>query len=95
LGGQVGRGEIPIGLVLLTEYKADAVWNPHTLTAGQGIIEMIPHTIPRRSNTEFSLKVLNTSVSDAIMLKSHRGEASDFAIEILSYFDSYINLAKD
>ncbi|MBA3352847.1 MAG: hypothetical protein H0U23_10555 [Blastocatellia bacterium] len=94
LGGRVGRVEIPIGLVLLTEYEADAVWNPQTLTAGQGIIEMIPHTIPRRSNTEFSLKVLNTSVSDAIILKSPRGEASDFAVEILSYFDNYTSLAR-
>ncbi len=94
LGGRVGRVEIPIGLVLLTEYEAGAVWSPETLTAGQGIIEMIPHTIPRRSNTEFSLKVLNTSVSDAIILKSPRGEASDFAVEILSYFDNYINLAR-
>ncbi len=95
LGGRVGRGEIPIGLVLLTEYKADGVWNPQTLTAGQGIIEMIPHTISRRSNTEFSLKVLNTSVSNAIMLKGPRGEASDFAIEILSFFDTYIELTQN
>ncbi len=92
LGGRVGSGEIPIGLVLLTEYEADAVWRPQRLTAGQGIIEMIPHTIPRRSNTEFSLKVLNTAVRDAIILRSPRGEASDFAIEILSYFDNNISL---
>ncbi|HEX6123739.1 MAG TPA: hypothetical protein VFZ23_00050 [Pyrinomonadaceae bacterium] len=94
VGGKIGSKPIPIGMVLLTEYAENAVWNPQKLTVGQGIIEMIPHTIPRRFNTEFSLKVLNRAVSDAIILKSPRGEAADFAIEILNFFDNYLNLAR-
>jgi len=49
-------------------------------------MEVIPHTIPRNFNTQFSLKVLNTAVSDAIILKSPRGEASAFAIKLLSFY---------
>jgi hypothetical protein len=94
LGGKRGSVPIPVGLVLLTEYVENAVWQPKRLTAGQGIIEIIPHTIPRRFNTEFSLKVLNTAVSDAIILKSPRGDAAEFAPEILSFFDNFLNLAK-
>ena len=91
LGGREGTRPIPIGMVLLTEFADGAAWDPQTLSHGQGIIEMIPHTIPRRSNTEFSLKVLNTAVSDAIILKSPRGEAADFAAEILTFFENYLN----
>lgn len=94
LGGKIGLKPIPIGAVLLTEYQENADWNPTKLTVGQGIMEMIPHTIPRNFNTKFSLKVLNTAVRDAIILKSPRGDAGDFAIKVLSFFDNFINLTK-
>jgi len=94
LGGRSGLKPIPIGLVLITEYDDNAVWDPKVLTPGQGIMEVIPHTIPRNFNTEFSLKVLNTAVSDAIILKSPRGDAATFALKLLSFFDNFSNLAK-
>jgi hypothetical protein len=94
IGATVGSKPIKIGMVLLTEFVENGSWEPQQLTVGKGIIEMIPHTIPRRFNPEFSLKVLNTAVSDAIILKSVRGDAPEFATEILSFFDKFINLAK-
>jgi hypothetical protein len=90
LGGRIGIDPIPVGVVLLTRYDKNAEWNPQKLTVGQGILEVIPHTIPRIFNTEFSLKVLNTAVSDAIILKTPRGEAGEFAIKLLSYFDNLL-----
>jgi len=94
LGAKIGSKPLRIGLVLLTEYEENAVWNPIALTPGQGMMEVLPHTIPRIFNTEFSLKVLNTAVSDAIILKSTRGDAGEFAIKLLSFFDNFTNLAK-
>jgi hypothetical protein len=88
-GGRIGVDPIPVGAVLLTRFDVNAEWNPERLTVGQGIMEIIPHTIPRIFNTEFSLKVLNTAVSDAIILKSPRGEAREFAIKLLSFFDNF------
>jgi hypothetical protein len=86
LGGKIGTKPIPIGVVLLTRYDEKAQWKPEILTPGQGIMEIIPHTIPRNFNTKFALKVLNTAVSDAIILKSSRGDAGEFAIKLLSFF---------
>lgn len=94
LGGVQGSVPIPVGLVLITKYDQNAVWNPERLSVGQGMMEVIPHTIPRIFNPEFSLKVLNTSLRDAIILKSSRGDATDFAIELLSFFDNFIDLAR-
>ena len=94
LGAAEGTSPIPIGVVLLTEYIENSTWQPQRLTAGQGIIEMIPHTIPRRFNPEFSLKVLNTAVRDAIILKGPRCEAADFALTLLAFIDNLSNLAK-
>ena len=90
LGGEIGSEPLPVGLVLLTEYREGSVWKPERLTVGQGMMEVIPHTIPRNYNPEFSLKVLNTAVRDAIILKMFRGEADEFAIKILSYFDNIL-----
>jgi hypothetical protein len=89
-GGVTGTEPIRVGAVVITEFRGDGIWKPEKLSVGQGMLEMIPHTIPRNFNTKFSLKVLNTTISDAIILKSPRGEASDLALNLLSYFDNFI-----
>ena len=94
IGETMGVAPIPIGLVLFTEYADGALWEPEELTIGRGVMEMIPHAIPRHFNPKFTLKVLNTALSDAIILKSYRGEASLFAVELLHFFDKLLNLAK-
>lgn len=93
IGGTVGPAPIPVGLVVITHYEADSVWNPVRLSVGQGILEMVPHTIPRLADTARSLKVLNTAVSDAIILKSPRGDATSLALQLLSFFDNNSYLA--
>jgi len=85
-GGKAGTEPIPISTVIVTEFVEEGKWEPVRLTTGQGILELIPHTIPRNFNTKFSLKVLNTAVSDAIILKSPRGDASDLALKLLSFY---------
>ncbi len=92
LGGISAVEPVPVGLVLLTEYAPDAVWDPERLSVGRGILEVIPHTIPRNFNTEFSLKVLNAALRDAIILRTPRADAADFAIKLLSFFDKFTNL---
>ena len=94
LGAKIGTKPIPVGMLVLAEYEEGGVWKPQTLTPGQGIIEVIPHTIPRNFRPEFSLKVLNTAISDAIILKSPRGEAHESAIKLLSFFDNFAVIAK-
>ena len=93
-GGTVGIEPIPVGTLLLTEYVPGAVFDPETMTIGHGIMKVIPHTIPRNFNTEFSLKVLNTALSDAIILRTSRGEANAFAEEFLAFIDNISKLAK-
>ena len=86
IGGLTGSKPVSVGLVVLTRFVDGAEWNPETLSIGQGILETIPHTIPTRSNTAHSLKVLNTAFTDAIILRSPRGEAADLAPTLLSFF---------
>lgn len=86
-GAVVGQSASPIGLVLITHYERNSFWNPTVLTNGQGIMEIIPHTLPIRLNPKFTLQVLNKVVSRAIICKSSRGDAEEFAQKILEFFD--------
>lgn len=86
LGASAGNERMPVGLILVTKYESDAKWEPELLSTGEGVIEMVPHTISIRRNTDFSLKVLNTAASRAIIARGKRNEANLFAAEILDSF---------
>lgn len=86
LGGKIGVEPLPVGLIVITRYDANAEWNPEFLTTGQGVIEMIPHTIPIRLNTEFAIKVLKKAASNAIIAKGSRADATISGEIFLSFF---------
>jgi hypothetical protein len=88
LGGVKGIEPLPVGMVLLTEFESGAGWQPQILSDGLGVMEMLSHTIPIRYNPNFSLKVLNKTVNRAIIVKTKRGEAKDFAVKLLSFFEN-------
>src|SRR5262249_4616087 len=88
LGGVKGIEALPVGMILLTEFESGAQWQPQFLSEGLGIMELLSHTIPIRYNPKFVLKVLNKTVNRAIIVKTKRGEARDFAVRLLSFFEN-------
>jgi len=88
LGGNISNIELPVGMVLIAEYQPEAKWEPIQLSSGEGIMELIPHTIPIRNNPKFALNVLNNVVNRAIISKTQRGEAEVFADIILNFFET-------
>ena len=85
-GGVQGTEALPVAMILITEFEKGAKWQPEILSAGFGVMEMLSHTIPIRYNPKFSLKVLNNTANRAIIVKTKRGEANDFALKLLSFF---------
>src|SRR2546421_8261408 len=83
LGGTAGVRPLPVGLVLLTGYKAGARWRPRRLTQRQGALGLLAHVVAARRQPEQSLKVLQRVVAAAPVLKSRRGEAGELAEIIL------------
>ena len=90
LGGTFGAGAIPVRMVVITEFRPDAIWRPQILTEGLGVMEMVPHTISIRFNTEFALKVLKIIASRAIIAKSFRNDAKEFSKILLNFFDNTV-----
>ena len=91
LGGVYGAGPLPVGLVIFTQFKPGEKWNPDILTAGNGVLKMIPFALTMRHRPEFSLRVLNSIASRAIISTSPRGDAKEFAEVILNYVDKNVN----
>jgi hypothetical protein len=94
LGGEAGSEPLPVGIVLITDFlegrKNPKKWTPKILSSGQGVMEIISHTIPIRYNPEFALKVLNKVARRAIICKSQRGEAGEFADLLLDFFETKV-----
>lgn len=91
-GAIIGNKIIPVGMVLITKYDEGFEWHPEILKSGEGILEILQHTIPVRNNPEFVLKVLKKMASRAIIAKSKRCTAHAFAPILLKYLESALNI---
>ncbi len=89
-GGTRAKHPVEAGLIVYTGFVENTEWSPEIMTLGSGILESVPEVIPFSFNTEFVLKVLNTTFNRAIIIKSDRGEAVETAPMILDCFDKLI-----
>lgn len=91
LGAEISTTPTRVGFVLITHFDQFAVWAPERLTLGNGIKEVIAHTISIKYNTPFGLKVLNAAFENAIIFKGARAEAARLAESVLSMLDDNTN----
>jgi len=90
LGGCAGSKPLPVGLIVVSPYKAASCWRPRPLSAGEAVLELLANTIPARRMPEVVLPTLRRAVAHAVALKTFRGEAEETARLILgmSNFDT-------
>jgi hypothetical protein len=87
LGGKVGVEPLPVGLVVVSQYKSGAQWRPRRLSRGQGVLWMLANTVAARRRPEAALATLERALADAPVLKAARGEAQEMAWRILDRAD--------
>lgn len=85
-GGRSAQGPCEPLMIIFTEYAAGREFEPETVTPGEGILEMLKHSLSIRSRPEHTLKILKRVASRAIICRSFRGEASEDSQKILDYF---------
>jgi hypothetical protein len=83
LGGERGTKPLPVGLVIMSEYRSGALWKPRKLSAGQGTLAMMEHSVSARRQPEVVLETLQQVVTGAPVLKGVRGEANEIVDSIL------------
>jgi hypothetical protein len=83
IGGQRGVKPLPVGLVLLTQYKSGSRWRPRKLSAGEGVLGLLANTVSARRSPEKALATLQHVVGRADVLKGTRGDAGPLLDAIL------------
>jgi hypothetical protein len=87
LGAVAEDRPLPVGWIVVSNFKPSARWRPRILSAGQGVLELLANTVAARRQPALTLATLGKAVARASVLKSNRGEAAPTAAEILRWCD--------
>jgi hypothetical protein len=88
-GGRAARAPVPVGYLLVTEYKKNAKKPRIKLdSTGEGVLVGVANSVSVRQNPKLVLEVLSLITRDALVLKSKRGEAGAFADLLLNYLEN-------
>lgn len=83
LGGVSATKSLPVGLVVMSEFKDGARWQPRALSMGHGSLALLANTVPARRRPAEVLETLEKVVCGATVLRGARGEAAEAARGIL------------
>ncbi|MGH8067683.1 MAG: hypothetical protein ACRERE_21135 [Candidatus Entotheonellia bacterium] len=88
LGGSTGGKPLPVGLVVVSEYKSGTTWRPRHLSAGRGVLALLANTVSARRQPVTALATLQRVAACARVIKGERGEASEIAPSLLRYLEN-------
>lgn len=83
LGGTVGTGPRPVGLVAVLSYRAGARWSAKPVSRGHAILRLLENTVPARSRTHAALDALEHATADCLAVEGARGEAEATAKRLI------------
>jgi hypothetical protein len=69
--------------VVLTDYRSGRHWQPRQLTAGQTIMELLPHTLSAIARPSETLAVLERVALSSVAVKGPHGDAEETAAMLL------------
>src|SRR5260370_14478151 len=84
LGGRTGTRPLPVGLVVMTQFREGAQWRPRRLSAGKGVLELLSNTVSARREPEKAMVALQHVVARAQIVKSARRESRHIVQSILN-----------
>ncbi len=90
LGSETGAGPLPVGLLLLTRYKAHAHWRPTELSSGRGVLALLANALTARSQPERALATFERAACRAPVLQGVRGEAKETVELVLQYLERQV-----
>jgi hypothetical protein len=87
LGGKAGLEPIPVGLVILSQYRPHSRWKPKRLSPGEGLLELLNHAVAALRKPAAVMEVLERVVTAAPVMRTMRGDARSTALRILRLLD--------
>lgn len=76
VGVRAGGGPLPVGLVVMSEFRSGGEWRPQRLSPGRGALALLANTVAARRIPDVALAALHQVVTRAPVVTSERGEAS-------------------
>ncbi len=87
-GGIAGQEPMPVGLVIVSRYKPEAHWRPRQISPGVGLLKILDNTVSARRAPAVAMSTLKQVVSNALIVRGVRGEASQVVDWIAANFGS-------
>jgi hypothetical protein len=84
LNDRPARKPLPVGLVVITEYRDGARWRPRFLSPGETVVALLNNTVLARVRPQRALATLGHVASQAASIKGKRGEARDAVLPLLN-----------
>jgi hypothetical protein len=75
-------------LFIVSRYKPEAHWRPRQISPGVGLLKILDNTVSARRAPAVAMSTLKQVVSDALIVRGVRGEASQVVDWIAAYFGS-------
>ena len=85
LGAESGTTPLPVGLVLVTSYRAGARWRPRGLTPAQTLLALMRNTVAARGNPAHSMPILKQAVSGSVGAHRCTRRGSPLVSAVLKY----------
>ena len=83
VGARAGDGPLPVGLVVMSQFRSGGEWRPRRLSPGRGALALLANTVAARRIPEVAMATLHQVVTRAPIVTSERGEASTVVEPIL------------
>jgi hypothetical protein len=75
LGITIGKKPLPVGIVLLTQYRPRANWDPRRLSSAKSILALLSNSLSARRDPVRAMRILHKVATWSKAFKSSRGEA--------------------
>lgn len=84
---RTGKKPLPLGLVIVTEYRKSASWRPRSASLGSGVLHLLENSLSARANPELALSILTRTNERARILRGARGEAAEVVRSVQRILD--------
>ena len=88
---EIASAPAPLGAIIATRYKQDALWQPERLSNGQALLVLLRNTVAVRLDPAKAMRTMGALVSSATAIRSLRGDAETGASAVLRTLDNLMN----
>jgi hypothetical protein len=89
LDGVAGVEPLPLGMIVVTTYKAGAEWKPKRLSGGAGALALLSNAVPAQERPKEVMEAVARAASQATVIESDRDEADQIAPLLLAELERH------